>query len=546
MPLPDLLVLLLFALIVFATGMSFASSGSSMSNFFAAGGAVPWWINGLSLFMSFFSAGTFVVWGAIAYADGWVSVSIQWTMAIAGLLIGIFIAGRWRKTGALTAAQYLSERFGGRAQNVYTWLFLLISVFTTGAFLYPVAKIVEVSTGLNLQLSILLLGALITLYTAIGGLWAVIVTDVLQFVVLTAAVLIVVPLSFEQVGGVDAFVANAPEGFFSLVNEEYSGLFMMAFGLYNLVFIGGNWAYVQRYTSVATPKEARKVSWLFSSLYVISPVIWMLPPMLYRLVQPDLNDLAGEGAYLMMCKEVMPSGMLGLILGGMIFATASSVNTTLNIAAGVLTHDVYQPLYPQSADRTLMRFARLATAGFGSLTILVALLIPQLGGIVEVVLSLAAITGGALYLPPIWTLFSRKQTAVSILSTTLLSLAINGFLKFLSPIWFGFSLSRAAEMGLGVAVPVLLLLSWEILGKKHAAPFSQAIPPSDSPVAPTAPANRAAIAKIGYSVLAIGLLMLGLGLYETTGRWLTLALGALISALGGWLAMNNRTSTPSR
>jgi solute:Na+ symporter, SSS family len=540
MPWPDLLVLLLFALIVFVTGMSFANSGKGMSSFFAAGGAVPWWINGLSLFMSFFSAGTFVVWGAIAYADGWVSVSIQWTMAVAGLLIGLFIAGRWRQTEALTAAGYLSDRFGPRTRQVYTWLFLFISVFTTGAFLYPVAKIVEVSTGLDLRLSILLLGALITLYTATGGLWAVIVTDVLQFVVLTAAVLIVVPLSLAKVGGLEGFANEAPEGFFQLINEEYSGLFLLAFGLYNLVFIGGNWAYVQRYTSVATPHEARKVGWLFSGLYVISPVIWMLPPMLYRLVQPELSDLAGEGAYLLMCQAVMPAGMLGLILGGMVFATASSVNTTLNISAGVLTNDVFKPLRPQATDQALMRVARMATAGFGLLTIGVALLVPGLGGIVEVVLSLAAITGGALYLPPIWSLFSRRQTGASLLTVTLISLVVNAFFKFLSPLWLDVSLSRAQEMGLGVAVPVLLLLGWELMGKKS-APVAQ-LELAATP-ASTASANRAALAKIGYGILAIGLLMLGLGLYAEAGRGLTLGLGGVIAALGGWLGGKNRPSS---
>lgn len=108
-----------------------------MKSFFADGGALPWWMSGLSLFMSFFSAGTFVVWGSIAYTSGWVAVSIQWTMCIAGLIIGFVIAPRWQKTNALTAAQFISERLGGKTQKVYTYLFLFISLFTTAAFLSP-------------------------------------------------------------------------------------------------------------------------------------------------------------------------------------------------------------------------------------------------------------------------------------------------------------------------------------------------------------------------------------------------------------------------
>lgn len=184
-----------------------------MRSFFAAGGAVPWQMSGLSLFMGFFSAGTFVVWGSIAYSLGWVSITIQWTMAIAGFIVGLLIAPRWHETGVLTAAEYITKRFDIETQKVYTYLFLFISLFTTGSFLYPVAKIIEVSTGLPLNASILLIGGFCILYVSVGGLWAVMSTDVLQFVILTAVVIIVVPLAINHVGGVEAFVDRAPDNF---------------------------------------------------------------------------------------------------------------------------------------------------------------------------------------------------------------------------------------------------------------------------------------------------------------------------------------------
>ena len=96
-------------------------------------------------------------------------------------------------------------------------------------------------------------------------------------------------------------------------------------------------------------------------LYVISPVIWMLPPMIYRLVGHDLGGLENEGAYLLMCRMVLPVGMLGLMLGGMIFATASSVNTTLNLVAAVFTNDLYKNLKPNATEKQLMRVARVTT-----------------------------------------------------------------------------------------------------------------------------------------------------------------------------------------
>lgn len=458
----DIITLTLFAIGVIASGLAFGKKGKNMKSFFAAGGAVPWQISGLSLFMGFFSAGTFVVWGSIAYSLGWISVTIQWTMSIAGFIVGLIIAPRWHRTGVLTVAEYITKRLGVNVQKAYTYLFLFISLFTTGAFLYPVARIVEVSTGFPLNACILLLGGLCILYVSIGGLWAVVVTDVLQFVILTAAVLMVVPLAFNRIDGVMNFVQSAPGTFFKLLNGEYTLGFIIAFGIYNAIFLGGNWAYVQRYTSVKTGKDSRKVGFLFGSLYIISPVLWMLPPMIYRIYNGGLVGLESEGAYLMMCKEVLPAGLLGMMLGGMIFATASSVNSTLNISSGVFTNDIFKRLRPNSSDRTLMKAARFSTIGFGILAIVVALLVPLMGGIVNVVISVAALTGVPLYLPVIWSLFSKRQTGKSVLTATLAGLCVNAFFKFITPLVWDFSLSRANEMILGVSFPAICLLAFEI------------------------------------------------------------------------------------
>ncbi len=541
----DISVMLLFMAIVFVCGISFSKAGKNMKSYFAAGGALPWWMSGLSLFMSFFSAGTFVVWGSIAYSSGWVAVTIQWTMCIAGIIIGFFIAPKWQKTKALTTAEFITDRLGKSTQKIYTYLFLGISMFTTGAFLYPVAKIVEVSTDIPIVMSITVLGLLILIYTTIGGLWAVIVTDVLQFIVLTAAVIIVVPLSLQKVGGLDRFISKAPERFFEFTNSEYSWLFMIAFGLYNLFFIAGNWAYVQRYTAVSTPKDAKKVGWLFGSLYLISPIIWMIPPMIYRVLNPELSELADEGAYLLMCKEVLPLGMLGLMLGGMVFATSSSVNTTLNISAGVLTNDLYKNIFPNSSDKKLMLVAKIATIVLGVITIIVALLVPHLGGIVEVVMSLAALTGGALFLPPLWALFSKTQTGKTVLFVTLCTLIINGFFKFLAPNLIDLELSRSIEMLVGVGVPMGLMLILEIINnitKKDTEQFDNyqkivvnKMVTEREEEAFDKSGNQKGTRVIGIGIGTIGAMVLALSFIAQNGNLLVGSVGFLVALLGSFI-----------
>lgn len=531
----DYVTILLFAAGVMLAGVSFSSTGKNMKSFFAGGGNVPWWISGLSLFMGFFSAGTFVVWGSIAYSHGWVSVTIQLTMAAAGLAVGFFIAPRWNRTGCLTAAEYITRRFGVSTQKMYTYLFLFISLFTTGAFLYPIAKIIEVTADIPLNTSILLLGAFSILYVTIGGLRAVVVTDVLQFLILFAAVIIVIPLSLIKVGGAEAFLAKVPEGFFQTVSGDYTWVFIIAFMFYNLFFLGGNWAYVQRYTSVSTPRNARKVGWLFGILYLVSPILWMLPPMIYRVYNPGLEGLEAENAYLLMCKEAMPSGLLGLMLGGMIFATASSLNATLNISAGVFTNDIFKRLSPSTSEKGLMRIARWSTIGFGVLAIVVALLIPLMGGIVNVVISVAALTGVPLYLPLIWSLFSRNLNRRVILTTTVVSLAINALFKFVTPL-MGFSLDRAEEMLVGVLVPALLLTGYEIY-HRICRPGEQIPMIEKAPAAATAEEegadnNRFSVMVIGIGAILAGVFIAALGALADEHKMIPLGMGLLLLAIG--------------
>ncbi|MCL3779057.1 sodium transporter [Prolixibacteraceae bacterium JC049] len=536
----DYIVIGLFSLLIVMAGLSFRKRGSDMKSYFAAGGAVPWSISGLSLFMSFFSAGTFVVWGSIAYELGFVAVTIQLTMCLGGFVVAYFIAPGWKKTKSLTAAEFVRKRLGDKTQKFYTYLILILSLAYTGAFLYPVAKIVNVSTGFSIEACVVTLGLLILLYTVVGGLWAVIITDVLQFVILTAAVVIVVILSIDSVGSVSNFIEKAPENFFALTSGEYSLWFLVAFAVYNTIFIGGNWAYVQRYTSVKDAKDAKKVGLSFGWLYLFSPIVWMLPPMIYRVINPELSGLENEGAYLLACKQVLPTGMLGLMLGGMIFATASSVNTTLNLAASVITNDIFKVLKPNASLKTVMNVAKLSTLFFGLGTIVVALLVPAAGGIVNVVLSIGAVTGCSLYGPPIWAIFSKRQTGKSILWISAISLLINVGVKFLAEPVAGEALSRANEMLLGALLPIFMLLAYEfyaISKQKVCAQYTQfkqeveAIKEEEQ----SADQNTYGLKVLAVTLAIVGTMIVVLGGLSEESQGLVIVVGMLVMTVAAFI-----------
>lgn len=514
----DFVVLVVFAFLIFGIGVAFTKIGSKSSQaFFEAGGATPWWINGLSLFISYFSAGTFVVWGSIAYKHGIVANTIQLTMAISGFIVAVFIARKWKKTGAKTAAEYIGRRFNLKTQQFYTYLVLLLSLFTTASVLYPVGKMVHVATPYSLNTCIVLIGLIIVVYTAAGGLWAVLVTDVVQFVILTASVLIVIPLAFQKIGGPHNLVEHAPAGFFEPFNNEYTFPFMLAFIVYQTVYIGGNWSYVQRYTSVKTAKESRKVAYLFTILYLVSPFIWMIPPMIYRVMNPDLAGLGAEGAYMMLCQQILPAGLIGLVLAGMISATSSKANTTINLAATVFSTDLYKNLIRKSAgEKELILVARIFTLLFGAGTVIIAIFIPRIGGIVDFVLSIASIAGGALFAPIIWSLFSKRQTAFSVVTVTLITLFVNLFFKLIAPSLLDIKLNRTLETVVGQSIPLLCLFFFEYYYKvkgTYALAADAVSPASTTSIEIEVDTNDADAQNIfGIRVIGAAMAVVGIGI----------------------------------
>ena len=539
----DAAVVITFSVFILLVGISFSKTGRNLKSFFAGGEAVPWFIGGLSLFMSFFSAGTFVAWGAIAYQHGWVAITIQWTMCIGALITGLYLAPRWKATGNLTAAEFIKARLGSRVQKSYIYIFTIVSLFIKGSVLYSVARLVSVSLGYPLIPVTVIMGVLMISYTAVGGLWAVMVTDILQFVVLTAAVLIILPLVFHEVGGVQHFIKNVPDDFFNLVNGEFTWGFILAFAIYHIFYIGGNWTFVQRYTSVDSPKSASKVAYIFAGLYILSPVIWMMPPMAYKLINPGLAGLEAENAYIMVCQKVLPAGLLGLMMTGMYFSTSASANTALNVVSAVFTNDIYKgSINPKASDKKLMYVARASSWFFGFLMIVIALGVPYIGGIVEFTLSIGAVTGGPLLLPPLWALFSKRLSGKSTIYITVVSLSVNLLFKMIIPFINGYSLSRANEMLLGVLLPFFMLLIHEIVMKFRnyissdydayitykTASIQQAAQIDEKEKQFIKKQNVFGLKMISFSLLFIAVLLLILAFITTKGSQMVIGIAIII------------------
>jgi len=200
--------------------------------------------------MTMFSANTFVVWGGIAYKLGMVAVFINLMYGVAALLVGYFVAGRWKALGIETPAQFIQLRFGKRALHFYTSSMMVFRMVGTAGSLYALGAIfAALLTGGQVSLrflnvTIILFGGVVVLYTMLGGLWAVLMTDVLQFIVLNLTVLLVVPLTLMKVGGISTFIDQAPTGFFQPTAGSYTWFFLAGWCAIHFFMIGAEWAFV--------------------------------------------------------------------------------------------------------------------------------------------------------------------------------------------------------------------------------------------------------------------------------------------------------------
>lgn len=561
MVLKDLIVFFLYILGNIGISVYLARKIKDSNDYFAAGNQSSWWLSGLSAFMTMFSAGTFVVWGGIAYKSGLVAVTISMCLGISAFFVGHYLAGKWRKLGVSSAAEFISLRYGVGALNLYTWFNILYRLLGMAVALYSLAIVLQAIIPPNwnelfmttigfsaVNTIIIFCGIIIILYTIFGGLWAVLLTDVLQFIILMVAVIAVIPLSFAKMGGISTFIDNVPEDFFQPVNQEFTWVFMAAWVIIHLFKIGGEWAFVQRFICVTTDKEAKKATYLFGVLYLISPMIWMLPPMIYRVIDPNANF---EQAYVLACKFALPEGLLGLMVASMFAATVSMVNSELNVYAGVLTKDFYKRIVSDATEKSQVLVGRILTLLLGGLVTWLAILVPSMGGAEDIVLSVTALVAGVTVLPVIWGIFSSKINeqgvfAAIIVGTAMLFLIKYGFLSKTG--WFVpenptdffnwvATYSRTIEAVSGVIVPILVLLIIEFITKKTSEkyiPINQIKADETPKEASLFPAKIMAIAVfILAGIVAILALTASADIKE---QWI---LGGILFAISGliWLSI---------
>jgi SSS family solute:Na+ symporter len=420
----DYAVMAAHLLLMAGIGFFFYKYIKSANDFFKSSNRLPWWVAGLSCFMSNFSAWTFTGGAGFIYNNGISGAAMLWGSSVAVLFAYFFLAKRWRRSRVMTITQFLTERYNDFVHQFYSWIYLIMKWVIVGLQLLAMSIFISVAIGLDLSLIIIITGLVMLIYTVLAGLWGVAINDVLQFIILVPVTIVAVPLSLRATDGLTNLIGRVPEGYLSLGYGDASILFLIGWTL--LMFFGNNSnATVQRYFSVKDEKAAKKVALTTSVLFFVGVSFWMIPSMAARVLEPNLPGMfagqlrnGAEASYVYMCMRVLPHGMIGILLAAVFAATMSSLDSSYNVMAAIMVKDIYNKLInPKASPQRLLAVGRLFTVILGLSTIALALYMTHhKGGVFGVMRDISQVltvpVGSALILgllirkTPPWTAFA--------------------------------------------------------------------------------------------------------------------------------------------
>lgn len=372
----------LYMTIMVVVGLSLGRQVRNISDYFKGANAVSWVANGISNFMTMFSAFVFVAYAGIAYKDGFVALTVLWCSVPATIFAALVLAKRWRRAEILTPVEFLEVRFNASVRQLLSWGGVLFKILDETIKLYAIGLFVSSATQISLETAIISCGIVVALYTVAGGLLAVVVTDVVQFIILVLATLILVPLSLSAAGGFSEMQTQIPENLSLFKGEKGNFMYLLVYYIMIIIKYNGNWAFIQRFYSAKNEQDSIKTAWLTAILFLVFPVIFLLPSVAAPLIIPNLDN--PEMAYVSICLKLLPEGILGLMIAAMFAATMSTLSAEYNVTASVMTKDIYQRLFrPHASPQELLWAGRMMTVTIGVLVTIGALFVGGFGGAFE-------------------------------------------------------------------------------------------------------------------------------------------------------------------
>jgi SSS family transporter len=364
----DFVIIALYMAATLAIGVIFMRFNRGASDYFRGGNRIPWLVAGLSSFMSGFSAWTFTGAAGIAYKQGIVVMVLYLGNALSFLLGYFIFATRWRRSRITTTMGYLNDRFDERTRQTFSVTTVFFQFFMGASTLYGLGLLVASTCGFPIEWTILASGGIMLIYCMLGGLWAVVIADFLQAVILMPFCLVLLWTSLDRIGGIAGLYHALPPEMVSLrLPGEFGWTYFFAWTL--MVSFGYNTsAMAQRYFSVDHERSAKKVALLCFVLFLVGAFIWFIPPMAMRVLYPDLSTVLPhfanphEASFAAASLAFLPNGLIGIMLAAMFSSTMANLSGLFNLHSAIISKDVYQTLLaPEADEKRLLKVGRITT-----------------------------------------------------------------------------------------------------------------------------------------------------------------------------------------
>ncbi len=451
----------IYLLLMAGVGLFFGWFVKDIKGYFKGGNTIPWGISGISNFMGSLSTFVFIAYAGIAYNNGLIAVTVLWSAVIPFIFAALIIGKLWVRSRIITPVEYLETRFNANIRQLFGWTGLGMRFLDNMVRQYAMGIFLVTATELTFMEAIIFSGVITTLFTIVGGVWAVVAMDTLQFIILIFVSVLLVPLSLEATGGLGTLMDKLPEHFEFFSGPKGQPLWLMVYFIMILFKYNGNWVFIQRFYSVKDEKATLKLGLFSALLLFIFPIIFLLPAIAAADILPGLED--PEQAYVAVAVYLLPAGLLGLMIAAMFSATMSSLNSEFNVMSAVLTNDIYKRLInPNATDKQLIFVARLNIVLVGAIVVAGSLFVGKLGGAFEANKILTGLFAIPLAIPLVLGLLFKKTNSVGAFFTVLIGI----FTGLILTLWSDFPWELATLIQILSCITVFFLSGFLLSSKE--------------------------------------------------------------------------------
>lgn len=388
----DYLALIIYLVVIVWIGFYFARRNTTTEDYFLAGRRIPWWAATLSIFSTHLSAVTFMGIPAKAFTDDWTTILINLGIILVAPLTVFCFLPFYRRLNVTSIYEYLEMRFSPGLRLYGSLAFVVLQLAKMGIFLLLPALALATVTGFNVYVCIAVMGLLCTLYTVLGGIEAVVWTDVLQTIVLVGGGLLCIGMilaaeDFNFGGMLELASSENKFHIFTLEGGLNSSVFWVVIvgGFFiQMVPFTSDQTLVQRLLTTPNERSAARAVWAHAAIVVPASLLFFglgTALFIFYNARLDLLPAADQSADIIVpwfIATQLPAGLSGLVIAGLFAATMSTVDSSMHSIATSLVTDIYGKIRPDVDDKTRLKVARIVTVVVGLLGTLSAILVVHL------------------------------------------------------------------------------------------------------------------------------------------------------------------------